>query len=100
MMAFDQTPSDPSLAPQTVEALRGALAQSVHRGNHSDDLRDLLCTAAAEARTKGIPAERLLIILKDIWHSLPDVLSATSSDVEHGLLQQLISRCIEEYYSK
>jgi hypothetical protein len=100
MMAFDRTPTGPSLAPETVEALRAALAQSINRGSHSDDLRDLLCTAADEARTKGIPAERLLVMLKDIWHSLPDVLSATSSDIQHGLLQQLISRCIEEYYSR
>jgi hypothetical protein len=100
MMAFDRTPADPSLAPETVEALRAALAQSVHRGDHGDDLRDLLCSAAGEARSKGIPAERLLITLKDIWHSLPDVLSVTASDVQHALLQQLISRCIQEYYSK
>lgn len=100
MMAFDRTPSGSSLAPETVEALRAALAQSVHRGNHGDDLRDLLCAAAEEARSKGIPAERLLVILKDIWHSLPDVLGAASSEVEHSLLQQLISRCIQEYYSK
>jgi hypothetical protein len=75
------------------------LTRSVSRGNHADDLRDLLCAAAQEARDKGIPAERLLVILKDIWHSLPAVAAASSSGVESALLQELVSRCIQEYYA-
>lgn len=99
MMAFDRTPSLPSLDPETVAALRTALAQSAAQGNHADDLRQLLCHAAEEAREKGIQAERLLIILKDIWYSLPEVVNAPSTDVENTLLQELISRCIQEYYA-
>lgn len=99
MMAFDRTPSLPTLDPSTVTALRAALSRSVAQGNHADDLRQLLCHAADEARTKGIQAERLLIILKDIWYSLPEVVNAPTSDVENALLQELISRCIQEYYA-
>jgi hypothetical protein len=99
MMAFDRTPSLPGLEPATVEALRSTLARSVVQGNHTEELRELLCTAAAEAREKGILAERLLIILKDIWYSLPDVTSARSTGAETALLQELISRCIQEYYA-
>jgi hypothetical protein len=99
MMAFDRTPSRPSLDPKTVEALRKALAQSVATGNHADDLRQLLCKAAEDARGKAIQAEQLLLILKDIWYSLPEVASAPSSEAENALLQELISRCIQEYYS-
>jgi hypothetical protein len=98
MMAFDRTPSLPRLDPATTAALRAALARSVEEGNHSAELRDLLCQAAAEAREKGIQAERLLVMLKDIWYSLPEVAGAASSDVENALLQELISRCIQEYY--
>jgi len=98
MMAFDRTPPVPNLERETVEALRATLAESVENGTHSSDLRDVLCDAATDAREKGIQAEQLLLILKDIWYSLPNVASATSSDVEHALLQELISRCIEEYY--
>jgi hypothetical protein len=100
MMAFDRTPSQPTLAPETVEALRQSLSRSARQGNHSEDLRSLLCDAAAEARAKGIPAERLLLILKDIWYRLPQVASATSSDAENALLQELISRCIQQYYAE
>jgi hypothetical protein len=71
----------------------------VAQGNHADDLHLLLCHAAQEARNKGIQAEHLLIILKDIWYSLPEVASAPSPAVETMLLQELISRCIHEYYA-
>jgi hypothetical protein len=99
MMAFDQTPSAPNLEPKTVDAIRAVLAKSIADGNHSDELKELLCTAAREARDKGILAERLLIILKDVWYSLPKLSSAPSSAAEHRLLQELISRCIHEYYA-
>ena len=98
-MASDRTPTSPSLEPKTVEAIRVVLARSVARGSHNDELKDLLCTAASEAREKGILAERLLIVLKDVWYSLPSVAGAKSSAAENKLLQELISRCIHEYYA-
>lgn len=98
-MAFDRTPSRPALEPETVDALRKALATSVAQGNHVDNLRDLLCVAAGDARSKGMQAEQLLVSLKEIWYSMPEVSSATSAAIENALLQDLISRCIQEYYA-
>jgi hypothetical protein len=99
MMAFDRIPPLPRLDEATVEALRRALAQSIARGRHPDELRDVLCRAADEARGKGLQAEQLLILLKEIWHSLPEISSAPSVGKGQELLQELISRCIQEYYS-
>ena len=98
-MAFDRTPSPPSLEPETLEALRAAFSKSVATGNHSNELHDLLCTTAREARDKGIHAERLLVTMKDIWLSLPNVVAAPTSGAANTLLQELISRCIREYYA-
>lgn len=99
MMAFDRTPSQPTLDPATLDALRTALARSVADGTHADGLRELLCKTTDEARAKDMTAERLLVILKDLWHSLPEVANAVSTDAQHRLLQELVSRCIQEYYS-
>ena len=99
MMAFEKTPSSPRLDATTIEALRVALARSITNGNHEDTLRDLLCRTAIEAREKGIHAEHLLIALKDIWFSLPELVDRSANDVDNALLQDLISRCIQEYYS-
>lgn len=97
-MAFERTPSLPELDPSTVEAMRAAFADSIGNGRHGDGLHDVLCRASREAREKGIEAERLLVTLKDVWYSLPRA-PRTLSDHEHTLLQELVSRCIREYYS-
>jgi hypothetical protein len=99
MMAFDRMGSFPSLDPATINAVRAALTQSVALGSHTEELREALCTVAREARDKGIHPEPLLATLKEIWHSLPSVASSTSSAAKTALLQDLISRCIQEYYA-
>jgi hypothetical protein len=99
MMAFDRTPATPDLDPQTIEDLRAILQKSADRGSHDDELRDVLCRAADEARRKGILAERLLLALKDIWYSLTPIAGVSSTNTSHALLQELVSRCIHEYYS-
>lgn len=99
MMAFDRTSSSGRLEPETADRLRDVLGRAVRQGNHSEDLQDALDRAADEARTKGLQAEQLLIILKEIWYGLPDLSKATSRDVEVALLQELVTRCIQQYYA-
>jgi hypothetical protein len=99
MMAFG-TPPPSVLEPETIEALRTALASSRAQGSHSSALHEVLAKAVAEARTKGVPAERLLVVLKDMWHAQADVAGAASSETQQALLQELISRSIKEYYSE
>ena len=99
MMAFERTPSGPALDEAVVAELRDALSKSVRTGNHGDELKLLLSQAAADARGKGIQAEQLLVALKDIWYSLPQLSTQPGNDVQTRLLQQLIARCIQEYYS-
>lgn len=98
-MAFEPTPSVPELDPQTVEAMRARFAESISLGRHGDGIEGILCHAAREARDKGIEAERLLVAIKDVWYSLPRSPRHTLTDQEHRLLQELVSRCIQEYYS-
>ena len=98
MMAFDRTPNEPALDPSTVAELRAVLSRSVMAGNHGDDLKGLLRRAAGEARSKGLQAEQLLVALKDIWYSLPDLSTQPGNEMQTRLLQQLIARCIQEYY--
>ena len=99
MMAFDRTPESSALDSQTIADLRATLQASVDRGAHGDELRDVLCRAANEARRKGLYAEHLLVVLKDVWYSLPQIAGASSTDTSHALLQELVSRCIHEYYA-
>jgi hypothetical protein len=99
MMAFESTPSSPSLDPDTLSALRCVFGQAIAHGSHPAELRELLCVTAREARQKEIPAERLLVVLKDTWHAL--LANSDSPAAANGpeLLQELVSHCIREYYA-
>ena len=100
MMAFDRSSlPTPALDPATAASLRGVLGRALEQGNHGDELHDILCRAAAESQAKNIRAEQLLVILKDLWYSLPELAPHTNGDVENRLLQELVSRCIQEYYA-
>lgn len=98
-MAFDRTPGSHSLDIATVRELREALTRSLESGSHGDELKAVLARCAAEAREKGLLAEQLLLVLKDVWYSLPQVSKQTGNEVQTRLLQQLIARCIQEYYA-
>jgi hypothetical protein len=97
-MAFDRMPS-PRLEVDTVDALRAVMQRAVTRGDHGQELQDVLVRAATEAREKDIHAEQLLIFMKDLWYALPAVRTAEDSDRQTELLQELISRCITQYYA-
>jgi hypothetical protein len=86
------------LDPATTAELRVVLGRSLRTGNHDGELKALLSRAAEEARERGLLAEQLLLSLKNVWHSLPQVSAQTGSDTQTRLLQQLVTRCIEEYY--
>ena len=99
-MAFERTPHvSPRLCPETMQQLSEVMDRAVRRGDHSDELHTLLCRAAEEARERGIRAEQLLVIMKDVWHSLP-ALQQGDSERQTELLQELISHCIRQYYDE
>jgi hypothetical protein len=99
MMAFDRTPGSQSLDGATIRELRAALTRSLETGRHGDDLKVALGKCAAEAKRKGILAEQLLLSLKDVWYSLPEVGDQSGNELQTRLLQQMIARCIQEYYA-
>ena len=98
MMAFDRMPSE-RLEADTVNALRTVMQRAVRQGDHDHELQEVLARAAAEAREKDIQAEQLLVMMKDLWYSLPELRAVDDTDRQTTLLQQLISRCISQYYS-
>ena len=99
MMAFDRNRETPALDAATITELRATFTRSLEAGNHGDELKAVLARAAKDARAKGILAEQLLLALKDIWYSLPQIAAHSGNDVQMRLLQQLIARCIQEYYA-
>lgn len=99
MMAFDRTPGNTALDPAIAAEMRALLSRSVATGNHGSELKALLVRAAKDARDRGILAEQLLIALKDIWYGIPQLSAQANNEVQTRLLQELIARSIQEYYS-
>lgn len=99
MMAYDSTQGPFALSEQTIETVRAALAAYVDDPARGDALRHALTVMADEARTRSVLAEQLLVVLKDIWYSLPSVRRMHEQAEQVRLLQRIVTMCIKEYYT-
>lgn len=100
MMAHDMSSTPPSLDNETISAVRTALAQFVRSGEKTAALGATLNRVAEEARDKGISAEHLLIVMKNLWSSLPEVRDLEKASDGEKLKQKIVTACIEAYYRK
>jgi hypothetical protein len=99
MMAQDSSPTPPGgLAEETTDAVRAALVHYLRAPASPNQLRDALNRMADEARTKAILPEHLLVTLKQLWSSLPEVRSIGDVDEQTRMLQRVVTMCIREYY--
>jgi hypothetical protein len=89
------------IAQETVDAVRRALQRDVSasQSEPAPELRTALHNLACEARQKAISPERVLIALKSIWRTLPDVEHARDYDEETRILQRVVAICIKEYFA-
>jgi len=99
MMAHDSSPTPPGgLAEDTIDAVRSALAHYLRAPGNPVQLRAALNRMADEARTKAILPEHLLITLKQLWTSLPEVRAVGDANEQTRMLQRVVTMCIREYY--
>jgi hypothetical protein len=100
MMAHESSPRPPGggLAEETTEAVRTALVRYLRAPGNSNELRSALNRMADEARTKAILPEHLLVTLKQLWNSLPELRSVGDVEEQTRMLQRVVTMCIREYY--
>jgi hypothetical protein len=98
MMAHDWTPGPVALSEETIAAVRSALERYVGNSTDGDELRASLQTISSEARDKSIRAEQLLVVLKDVWYTLPGLRGTIEPTEQVRLLQRVVTMCIGEYY--
>ena len=100
MMAYESSPPPAAgLAEETVARTRVALSNYLEDSEAgSAELRDALDAMAAEARSKSMLPEQLLVVLKDVWYALPAVRAIDDSGAQIRLLQRVVTMCIKEYY--
>ena len=99
MMAHDSSAGRPQLSAESVSDLTAALERYARNEADIAAIQPALRKVAEEARQRKVHAEQLLVLLKDVWFSLPGVRGASDSDGQHQLLQRLVTLSIREYYS-
>lgn len=99
MMAHGSSPSPASLADETIAAVRAAIARYLDEPSQGEELRAALRAMSDEARDKAMYPEHLLVVLKDLWYTLPAVRRMDEPADQIRLLQRVVTICIKEYYS-
>jgi hypothetical protein len=78
--------------------LRQTLSALAVGGATRVQIRKALRPACDAAHERGLHAEQLLILVKNVWHELPATRRATREDAER-LLARVITLCVDEYYA-
>lgn len=81
-----------------LEALRQALSERLRRASDDDEIRRALRSVSQMARDRSLHAEHVVIALKQVWESLPEVRNAATSYDRARILERLVMLCIDEYY--
>ncbi len=89
-----------ALDDKTISAVRVALGSYVRDGDPGTLLRDTLRTMATEAKARGITAERLLVVLKNLLNALPEMRQIVEPVDREKAKQRIVTACIEQYYLK
>lgn len=98
MMAFDSSHTPPNrLNDATLELARNALSAYL-RSSDLHGLQSALTIMSSEAREKDVLPEQLLVTLKDLWGSLPEVRQIADQREKTQMLQRVVTICIKEYY--
>ena len=99
MMAQDSPSPRRQLSAEAIGSLESALQKYLVGEPESAGLQSTLRQVAAEARERGIHAEQMIMLLKDLWFQLPEIRSAAPGDQQPELLQRAVTLCIREYYA-
>jgi hypothetical protein len=94
-MKKDGSPPDKPFDETAREMLETALAlQADQRPLTCAEIEDPVREVCTDAQQRGIKVERLLVNLKEVWHSVPDSTAHRKADV----VSRLVSMCILEFY--
>ena len=99
MMAHDSSPPPSRLDDESLDALRLALSAYLRDAEGASALQSSLALVATEARARSVLPEHLLVTLKDMWSTLPELRAIPDAGEQVRLLQRVVTMCIREYYN-
>lgn len=97
-MCADLEPGAPR--SRDIERVFDAIGLLLARCPSDDDnvLRPLMRSVVVEAQRAGLKAEMLLRLLKESWHSLPNLSRGDGRAGHYDALERVVTLCICEYY--
>ena len=90
----DQSEALPGLLRQS---LRHVLLDDCYDRSDETDLRIALRDVCGRARSDGVRAEHLLVVLKELWRELPERGRLQRVEADDAL-SRVVSACINEFY--
>lgn len=95
---------DPSPSPHprlalAVEAVWSTLAPSPLTADRLGELRRRVRVLSDEAHKQSVPAERLLVAVKESWTAHPELRRGRERHVAEDELALVITACIEEFFA-
>jgi hypothetical protein len=95
------TPTAPGApSAETLDALRRGLRSRITHVESGVDLRQAIVLLCEDAHRRGLTAEQLILLVKDVWHRMPEVQHLPRSLRQDEALSRTITICIEEYYAR
>ena len=99
MMAHDSgQPPSGRIDDASLDAVRLAL-RAYLRDADASALQASLLLVSIEARARNVLPEQLLVTLKELWNTLPEVRAMSDAGQQVRLLQRVVTMCIHEYYN-
>ena len=100
MMAHDSgEPPSGRIDDASLDAVRLALRAYLHDTEDTSMLQASLVRVSADARARNVLPEQLLVTLKELWNTLPEVRAMTDVGRQARLLQRVVTMCIRAYYN-
>lgn len=101
MPDFTLAPDGLSWVPQeTREAVRDAIRDRLQHSSAEAAVDAALRKLTRDARSCSVRAEHVVIALKQLWSTLPDVPEGTDLTDRNRLLERIITFSIREYYTQ
>ena len=98
----DPWPTGMESRAQLRDATDGAIRRTLRaaaRGDASDaEIRSALDSACAVARQHAVPAEQLIILLKECWRELPEAQRLVRTEADETMAR-VVTMCIGAYYA-
>lgn len=96
------SPPEPERFPSatTIALLRDSIPEFLQDSDREAEVHRGLTRLATEAKARGLRAEEMLIVFKNLWTTLPEVQPALDRTERQRLLGRLVTFCISEYYQE